>query len=324
MSDHSCPVVKIVLEKHPNADALSIVKIGGYQCVVRTADWQAGYLATYIPPDSVCPDTPEFKFLGDHRRIKARKLRGEISFGLLIPAPYGSKIGQDMAETLGVTHYEPSIPTSTDGENVGAPPGVYPKYDVENFKSPKYRDIIEPGEEVVITEKLHGANARFVFVDGIMYAGSRANWKKYNPINLWWKALEQNPWIEEWCRYYSGLALYGEVFGQVQNLKYGSKSGEIKFRAFDVLENGKWMDFAVARDIDISEQTFPHDGWVPVLYIGPFDEKIALELAEGDSDIPGANHYREGVVICPLHERWDYKLGRVQLKIVSGRYLMKS
>ena len=191
MSDHSCPVIEVVLNDHPNADALSIVKVGGYQCVVRTADWQNGYLAVYIPPDSIVPFEEPFKFLGeDHLRVKARKLRGEISFGLLVPAPDGAKIDDDMAGALGVVHYEPATPTSMGGDNVSAPPGVYPKYDVENFKSPKYNSIIKPGELVVITEKIHGANARFVCVDGIMYAGSRSNWKKYNPTNLWWKAVE--------------------------------------------------------------------------------------------------------------------------------------
>ena len=74
MSNHSCDVVQVKLEEHPNADSLSIVRVGGYQCIVRTEDWKDGDLAVYVPPDSVVPDTEAFAFLGDHKRIKVRKL----------------------------------------------------------------------------------------------------------------------------------------------------------------------------------------------------------------------------------------------------------
>jgi RNA ligase (TIGR02306 family) len=63
--------------------------------------------------------------------------------------------------------------------------------------------------------------------------------------------------------------------------------------------------------------------WAPILYEGPFDEKVARELAEGNSSIPGAKHCAEGVVVRPVVERFDEQVGRVQLKIVSNRYLSK-
>jgi hypothetical protein len=38
MSDHSVKVIRIeALEPHPNADTLSIVRIGGFQVLVRTS-----------------------------------------------------------------------------------------------------------------------------------------------------------------------------------------------------------------------------------------------------------------------------------------------
>jgi len=36
------------LEKHPNADTLSIIKVFNYQAVVRTSDFRIGDLAVYI------------------------------------------------------------------------------------------------------------------------------------------------------------------------------------------------------------------------------------------------------------------------------------
>lgn len=336
MSDHSCPVVRVELEPHPNADALSIVKVGGYQVVVRTDDWQDKEFGVYIPPDSIVPFQEPFEFLGEkHLRIKAKKFRGEYSYGLLIPAPDGAKEGDDYASHFGIKHYEPPVPMSTGGDNVHAPPGVHPKYDVENYKSPKYNHIIPEGEPVVITEKIHGANARFIFTDDQMWAGSRTNWKKYDPKNIWWMALAQNPWIEKWCRAHPDHALYGEVFGQVQDLRYGTQKGEIRFCVFDILKDGKWLSYpdTVGLNLDCSEHCWlgqvhlntPINDliWVPILYVGPFSEELALKLAEENSSIEGADHHREGVVIRPVVDRWDRKLGRVQLKIVGGKYLCK-
>lgn len=316
--EHTCDVVRIKLEPHPNADSLSLVMVGDFQCAVRTSDWNDGDLAVYIPPDSVVPETKEFEFLGKHCRIKARKLRGEWSVGILIPAPACSELGDNCMEKLGIVHYEPQIHGhfTTGGDNVTPPPGFLPKYDVLNFR--KYSRLFEDGEEVIVTEKMHGANARFACVDDVMYCGSRKFWKKEDPENLWWKALALQPALEAWLRHHQDLVVYGEVFGQVQNLKYGSTDGSIFFASFDILRGNKWLDFDEANVIG---SPIP---WVPLVYRGPFDKEKIMELAEGDSSYPGANHYREGVVVKPVHERTDRKIGRVQLKVVGNRYLSKS
>jgi len=324
MSNHSCDVVQVKLEEHPNADSLSVVRIGGYQCVVRTADWKEGDLGVYIPPDSVVPDTEEFAFLGKNKRIKVRKLRGVYSQGLLIPAPSDSSPGDDLMEQMEIYHYEPPLPMSTGGDNVKPPEGHFPVYDVENYN--KYPNIIKPGTEVIITEKIHGASARYKWQNNELYVGSRKNWKKYDPKNIWWRAVKQNPWIEEWCGIYSHLTLYGEVFGPVQSLKYGAKNNDVFFRVFDLWDGNNWLDFtnAIQYAKDEKHGIFGGVNWVPILYRGPFDEQVARQLAEEDSNIDGAKHHREGVVIKPVIEQWDQELGRVQLKIVGNRYLEKS
>lgn len=160
LSTHKVEVVEINLEKHPNAELLSIVKIFGYQVVVRTDDWKDKNLGAYIPPDSlVCTDRPEFTFLKtDGRnieRIKVKKLRGIISMGLLVPAPIGSYVGDDVAVELGVEHYEPPLPTMTGGDNSKGPPLAYaPKYDVDTIR--KYNRLLVDGEKVYVSEKIHG------------------------------------------------------------------------------------------------------------------------------------------------------------------------
>lgn len=316
--EHTCDIVKIKLEPHPNADSLSLVMVGDFQCAVRTEDWNDGDLAVYIPPDSLVPETKDFEFLGKHRRIKARKLCGEYSVGLLIPAPEGTKIGDDCMEELGIIHYEPQIHGhfKTGGDNVTPPKIFAPKYDVLNFR--RYSNLFAEGEEVICTEKLHGASARFVCIDDKIYCSSRNFWKKEDSDNLWWKALGEYTVLEAWLRHHQDLVVYGEVFGQVQNLKYGATAKQIFFAAFDILRGDQWLDFDEAHKIGAP---LP---WVPLIYRGPFDKEKILEFAERDTLWPGANHYAEGVVISPIHERTDSKIGRVKLKIVSNRYLSKS
>lgn len=318
-STHKVEVIEIKLESHPNADALSIVRIfGGYTCCVKTSDWRDGDLAAYIPPDSIVDSTrPEFSFLAGHERIKVKKLRGIVSMGLLMPAPIGAKLGDDVAELLAVTHYEPPLPANGIGDNEPAPEGYHPNYDVDTLR--RFTHLFTTGEPVWITEKIDGANCRFCFAGGRMYAGSRTTWKAYDKNNLWWKALEQAPAVRHFCEENSHLTIYGEVYGYVQSLRYGTKPGEIRLVVFDILEGTRWLDAEEALSIA------PDLPWVPQVAVGmPFDVEAVLALAEGQSLIEGANHLREGIVVKPLRERADPEIGRVCLKVVSNAYLEKA
>ena len=120
LSTHKCEVVPVVLEKHPNADTLSVVQVFGYPVVVRTADWEGKTKGVYLPPDSVVDVTrPEFAFLASgtktQHRVKAIKLRGVYSFGLLMPVADDAEIGDDWAELYGVEHYEPAMKRTCTG-----------------------------------------------------------------------------------------------------------------------------------------------------------------------------------------------------------------
>lgn len=61
--------------------------------------------------------------------------------------------GVDLQEYLGITKYEPPIPVHLAGE-VKNLMGKTLKYDIENIQ--KYPNVLEQGELVVMTEKLHG------------------------------------------------------------------------------------------------------------------------------------------------------------------------
>lgn len=281
----------------------------------------------YIPPDSIVKtNRPEFEFLkrdgSDTERIKAKKLRGIFSVGLLIPAPEGAKVGDDYMEYLEVEHYEALLPLTTGGDNVKPPAGVFPVYDVENFN--RYPNVIQPGEHVIITEKIHGCSARFTWQDNQMYVGSRRHWKKQDEKSVWWKALLQNPWIGEWCMDNPDLCLYNEVFGRVQSLQYGASPNEFKSRAFDVWHKQELRFLNFDEVVALEPYGWNNMKYVPLLYDGPFEEEMARKFAEENSSISGAQHHREGVVIKPAVERRDDEVGRVILKIVGNRYLSKS
>lgn len=323
-STHRVEVVPVVLEPHPKADSLSIVRVfAGYTVCVRTDDWRERPTGAYVPPDSIVDSArPEFSFLKtegrDRERIKVKRLRGVVSMGLLAPTPDGAQIGDDVAETLGVTHYEP-VQQLAAGDQCDAPKGYYPVFDVESMR--RYADAFEVGERVWVTEKIHGANGRWCFVDGEMHAGSRTTWKKRDAGVIWWKAMETHPEIEEWCRANPNWTLYGEVYGQVQDLRYGIERG-VRVALFDRLSpNGIWLGPTHARNLD-GAAALP---WVPIIAEAvPFDLEAMLALAEGKSLVPGANHVREGCVVKPMHERVHDVCGRVCLKIVGNGYLERA
>lgn len=110
-STHKVEVVKLNnIKDHPNADKLQIVEVWGYICCIQKGQFGKGDLAAYIPPDNVCDtNKPWFHFLGKHNRIRVKRLRGIVSQGLLVKPPFGAKEGDDVAEQLGVTHYEPPM-----------------------------------------------------------------------------------------------------------------------------------------------------------------------------------------------------------------------
>lgn len=316
VSTHKVEVVTIKLEPHPNADALSVVRVfGGYTCCVRSSDFNDGDLAAYILPDSVVDTTrPEFSFLGEHSRIRAKKLRGVVSMGLLIHAPPGAQEGDDVADHFGVTHYEPPVSFIMGGDSEPAPAGYHPAYDVDSLR--RYHHLFGPGEPVWVTEKIHGANGRFCFVDSKMCCGSKTMWKKREPGSIWWVALAQHPEIACFCEEHPDITVYGEVYGKVQNLNYGIKSGAM-IAVFDLLRGTGWINPQEAVDLA------PNLPWVPKVGEFAFDLGLILDCAEGPSLIPGAKHIREGIVVKPIAERQDPEIGRVCLKVVSSAYLEK-
>lgn len=323
MSTHSVNVIEISeVRPHGNAERLEIVPVGGWQAVVRKGQFSVGDRAVYIQPDYTVPTArPEFSFLArdgkERHRLKAVRLRGALSFGLLIPVPddlAGRALGNDVMADLGIERYEPPVVMSGADEIPAdqCPKTYASKFDVEALAN--FPGVIPDGEPVLVTEKIHGGNARYLVEDGVFFMGSRTRWLKPDVAHHWKRAADADPRIEAWCRAHPGVVLYGEVYGAVQSLKYGMKPGNVGFAAFAASDKGEWIDTLAL----IDDETLPT---APLVYCGPFSSDV-LALAEQDSSVPGAGagHMREGLVIVPERERRDDHIGRVALKHISNRY----
>ena len=209
------------------------------------------------------------------------------------------------------------------GSNEKAPKNTPPVYDVENFKH--HKDVFVEGEEVVVTEKIHGSNARYLFVKnalwetGHLYAGSRKLWKSPTSSNIWRDVLAFNPEITRWLTDNPGYTLYGEVVPTQGGFEYGHKKIEPWLYVFDILTpKGDWLAYTDARPMTAGYSI----DWVPLLYMGPYNFEKIESLVDGPTKTGGSN-IREGVVIKTNPERHARGLGRVQLKIVSNKYLEK-
>src|SRR6188508_2986474 len=98
------------VRSHPNADALDIAEVLGWQVVVGKGKHAEGAKVVYFPPDTLLPlDVSErfgvTKYLS-RGRIRAARLRGEPSFGLVVqPDDPHWEIGENVADYYGATKY---------------------------------------------------------------------------------------------------------------------------------------------------------------------------------------------------------------------------
>ena len=350
MSSFEVKVVSLIIEPHHNADALEIARVGDYQSVVRRGQFRSGELGAYIPEQALVPE-PILEELGltgklagpRGDRVKAIKLRGVLSQGIIYPARQGWSLGQDVTLELGVTKYEPPIPTHMSGELFAAGLDRCVRYDVENIK--RFPDVIQPGEEVVFVEKIHGTWAQLgwlaqelahpehgrLCVSSKGLASQGLAFKPEAPANadnLYLRAARKLQIAQRFADHQGSIFLLGEIFGAgVQDLAYGATAASeagLGVRIFDVYlgqpGQGRYMDDAELEAF-LAQQGLTR---APVLYRGPFDRALMLQMTEGVETVSGQGaHMREGLIVRPTRERRHEELGRVQLKSVSEAYLLR-
>ncbi len=387
MSEFYTHVVKLGKPvKHPNADTLEIFNVfetdgvadSGYPVISRIGDFKESDLAVYLSVDALVPVTHDkFKFLAGsgkkivdnqiYSRLKAKRLRGIFSMGLLVKPDDTMKEGDNIADTLGIKKYEPDQFKSKGGGFHGGSvdlliggiaekdPGVVPVYDLEGLR--KYANLFTDGEEVIVTEKLHGCNWRGTVIDGKFYVGSRTRFiRKIDETNIdeviksnvdqfmdgkdesmrepfvndlkhkmlkrpnsfWYAAIKNN--LEEKLKKYPNLVVWAELVGGVSEMRYGYSGTDPELHVFDIYntETKTFMDYD---DLVVFCNTLGLK-MVPLVYRGPFDREKIKEFTNGTTLLNNQTHIREGVVVSPVKERIAERFGRVKLKWVGEQYLL--
>jgi RNA ligase (TIGR02306 family) len=326
---------------HPNADRLMLARIKGWQAVIRkredgSPEFAPGERVVFIPPESTLPrDMAESlgvtSYLAERTNAEGQRelvvrqvrLRGEPSFGLVVrPADPAWPVGTDVREHYGIGKYRPPVKFSAGDAEPAHP--LFQRYtDIENLRH--FPDVLAPGEQVVVSEKIHGTNARIGWVEGTLLAGSHGLQRRrpepeQMAANTYWFPATLEPvrsLLDELRQSGPAVILYGEIYGaRVQSLHYGRREG-LGFAAFDVLVGEHYLD----HDAFVALCGRHGVATVPVLERGPFSLERVAALSRGQTALPG-RHIREGVVVRPIVERFDPRIGRVILKYLSDDYLL--
>lgn len=359
MSEWNCCIVKIEsVVKHPDADSLDVVTVlGDYPVIVKANEYKPGDIAGYISIDTVVPDTEQFYFLcpksykkyeedGEvkqrqdgmkfelgqvpekNRIIKAKKIRGVFSMGMLVPALPYLNVGDSIAEAMSLTKWEEeeedhivfNRKLSVGAE--AAPKGwSIPYYDIVGLRQGS--QLFE-GKEVVLYEKLHGANAGFCHDGTRLWSKSRNNYKRMDPDDMWWEIAIRYD-LENKLSKYPGKVMFGEIYGQVKKFRYdcdivnGVMDSKIRF--FDIwdTETKRWLEDDQLNTI-IKELGLD---MVPELYRGPWLGKTEMyKFAEGLTML-GGRHIREGFVVRPTTESKDAMFNRLIRKMIGEGYSLQ-
>ena len=318
----------------------------------------------YLPPDTVLSEefeaklfAPDAKIKLHKRRIKAIKIRGKISQGMIIdPAEYPLDY-----VVQNVSKYEPPVaemPRNMQVKKVRPDLKAFVRYsDIENFRY--YDRIIQDGEEVDISLKVHGtnwrggwfkseANTRFQKV--LKFLRLMPKWtfawgsrtvqiqakliKRHQGFKSEEQGVNFGDVYTEMVHKYDlktvipqGYALYGEVYGSgiQKGYKYDAQGDEHKLVIFDIynVEEKRYLNKdefdAMMTRLHIRALTI--NGALlptaPTVYRGPYSKEI---LDKHIAVNVLGTEVNEGVVIKPVVERSSPALSRVILKVINPEY----
>lgn len=359
MSEWKPQIVKIEkVEKHSDADALDIATVlGDYPVIVKRGEYQVGDLAAYINIDTIVPDVEAYYFLcprsyekytdesGEikqravgskysvgsvperHRVIRAKRIRGIYSQGMLVPAPEGLNVGDSVAEILQLQKVEEDnedniVSPKMRGANAESPPKGWaiPYYDIEGIR--KYLSCVEAEQDVILSEKLNGSNAGFCHDGEKLWVKSRNWYKRFDSEDPWHDAATRHN-LQEKLAKYPMLVFFAELVNQVKGFRYSAEIIDGKLQTqlyfFDIWDTktSKYLDFdtceAIIAELDLAMP--------PLLYRGKWLSKDEMyAFAEGTSTL-NPKVVREGWVLRLGKERYESRVdGRCQFKLISQGY----
>jgi len=340
-----CYVARInEIKPIPGADNIEQAIVGGWNCIIQKGQYAEGGLVIVATTDAVIPQDLSdnlnvTNYLRKGNRVRTVKLKGVYSECLIIPFMYASisskKIveeGTDCMDIMGIYKYEPPVVQVqlSSGRKIKYHQnpnfGVYYKF--PNIKN--VQGMFTEEDEVEITRKIHGTNARY----GIVKKKKISIWDKVKRFfgNEWveyeyvygshnvekgsdsqgfydtdvWRTIADKYNIREklWELFIvakelyninEGITIYGEIYGPgiQKNFDYGLK--EIDYVGFDVTINGEYCDTARSWAI----QNILGLNYVPTLYYGNWSQEIQDSFVF-NTFIEGTKIPHEGIVIKSL------------------------
>ena len=327
----------------PNADNIELVTVGGWNAITKKGEYQVGDKVVVATTDAVIPqglsDLMEVtNYLRKGQRVRTVKLRGVYSECLLIPFKYlapkslekNVNEGDDMMTILGITKYEPPVKTiqlSVGGRKIKyhQNPNFHVYYKFPNQKN--VPDMFSEEDEVVITRKLHGTNARygivrkkklslwdrvkmlfgnqwvsFDFIYGSHNVEKGSDSQGFYDTDVWMNVakkydIRQKLWdhVKETYEPFDlteGVVIYGEIYGAGIQKNYDYGLTDIKFAGFDVQVDGEYQPY-INETVHFDCLQLPQ---VELLYQGSWNKEIQDSFVF-DNFIEGTKVPHEGIVV---------------------------
>lgn len=337
------------INEHPNADALELATILGWQVVIKKDQFKVGDKVVYVGLDSILPPHEAFEFLAKQKyRIKTAKLRGEMSYGIVFSldtvfevsdmwnkqdisteedqffAKEYAEVGDDVTEIMGVKKYEKPVPKCQDAKG-GFPTSIIRKTDEERVQNIPHI-IDEIGDrEIYITVKADGSSLT-VLKDADELSVCSRNMILKEPENIhsasnFWAATYKYGLDEIPSGYYVQAELIGP---SIQSNPHGVDSLEIRVFNVGLIRKGN-TQLPLNYDDMVNFCSYYNLPMAELVYRG----KKNFETIDDLEKIANAVRYEngkigEGVVIRYTESEDDFKMQKpLSFKMISPKYALK-
>ncbi len=232
------------LEPIAGADAIEKATVLGWQLVVKKGEFETGELCVYVEIDSVLQFLRSKNF-----RIKTMKLRGQVSQGIcfplsLLPEDAPVEEGADVTAWLGITKFEPLIPSSLSGLMKGEFPSFIPKTDETRVQLSEALLIAYAGRPCYITEKLDGTSATYFVKDGVFGVCSRNMELHREERNIYWQIADACDLETKLKDLGYNIAIQGEIVGgSIQGNKLQLKDQQLFVFSVFLIDEYRYAPF---------------------------------------------------------------------------------
>ncbi len=348
----------IKIENIEGADRIQLATTAGWTSIVQKDIHKVGDLVLCVITNACIPQELVDKwglinYLRKGNRVRTIKLKGVYSECILIPLSKVSgveaEVGQDLMKDQGIYKYEPSIQNIqiTSGRKIKyhQNPNFHVYYKFPNQKNVPH--MFNEDDDVVITRKIHGTNARYGIVkktklswlDKIkkLFGNKWIEWEYvygshniekgsdsqgFYSTDIWKEIADKHNLSTKLWKYFktyrgnknlgTNIIFYGEIYGpgiQGDKYTYGLKEKDIKF--FDLTLDGNYENHdyftTICKKLNLNT--------VDVLYRGTWNKEKQDSFL--NHKIEGTDVFHEGIVVkCSSGDRQKVS------KVISQEYLI--